>query len=154
MTTTPLPLTSAELVAHPRDAKKYVFGNAVTYEYGLPAIFGATPPLPGLYTRYGDVTELVTAKDDKFAVFTVGDELQLNFAVPSGPEPVNRQFVIRAVNYYHVRGNPQMADTLEPYPYAAMPAWPYTAAQGAYPSDEEHATYKATYNTRVVADPN
>ena len=150
MTKTALTLQSAELVSHVLDARTTVFGNSKIYTYGVPAVDRRKPALPGLYTRYGDVSELVTAKDDKFVLFGPEDELQVNFAVPSGSAPANRQFVVRTVNYYHVRDNPQMANTVEPYPYAAMPAWPYNATQGAYPSDAEHTTYKATYNTRVV----
>ena len=41
--------------------------------------------LVGLYTRYGDVSELVASADDRYVIANAGDEVRLDFVEPPAP---------------------------------------------------------------------
>jgi tetratricopeptide (TPR) repeat protein len=41
--------------------------------------------LEGYYTRYGDVRELLAAADDRYVIMNAGDEIALEYPVPSAP---------------------------------------------------------------------
>ncbi len=43
--------------------------------------------LLGLYTRYGDVRELLAKADDRYVIMNAGDEMALTFRAPDGPHP-------------------------------------------------------------------
>ncbi|MFQ5495854.1 MAG: FG-GAP repeat domain-containing protein, partial [Phycisphaerae bacterium] len=84
----------------------------------------ATPPwrgtLEGWCTRYGDVLDLVAARDDRLAVFNSGDALTLDFdaaLLPPVPPGMTRTF------FFHSAGwekdgdhNVVHGDTVEPLP--------------------------------------
>ena len=58
--------------------------------------------MPGAYTRYGDVTELVQAADDRFAILAAGDEITLRFPASAfGPVPAGcvRTFLLKSDSY-------------------------------------------------------
>src|SRR5271157_2280836 len=55
------------------------------FDYQNVATVSNWNPTPGLYTRYGDVRELVTAVDDKLVVMGSGDELRLEFGADALP---------------------------------------------------------------------
>ncbi|HKF69192.1 MAG TPA: hypothetical protein VKB36_21755, partial [Vicinamibacterales bacterium] len=44
--------------------------------------------LVGYYTRYGNVSELLTSVDDRYVIMNAGDELRLSFPEAAAPEPV------------------------------------------------------------------
>jgi Tfp pilus assembly protein PilF len=51
--------------------------------------------LAGLYTRFGDVRELVNGVEDRYVIMNAGDELRLSFpAPPDPPEGWTRDFVL------------------------------------------------------------
>lgn len=51
--------------------------------------------IEGYYTRYGDILELLTATDDRFALVSAGDEMRLRFAaLPPVRAGFERDFVI------------------------------------------------------------
>ncbi|RMH16641.1 MAG: hypothetical protein D6696_17705 [Acidobacteria bacterium] len=108
-------------------------------------------PTPGLYTRYGEVGELLETIDDRFVIMGAGDELRLRFAAGALPPPapgMRRDFLL-FVDGWAKDGdaNTAHARTVEPLPYHAMPSYPY-APPAAYPSDEPHRRYRERYNTR------
>lgn len=50
--------------------------------------------LEGLYTRFGDVSELLAEVDDRYVIMNAGDEMVLHFKVPEPPkEGYERSFV-------------------------------------------------------------
>jgi hypothetical protein len=108
-------------------------------------------PTPGLYTRYGDVTELLSAVDDRFVVMGSGDEVRLLFdgsALPALPDGWTRDFLL------HVDGwakdgdaNTAHSQTVEPLPFHGMPQYPYEDPH-RYPDDPEHLRYREHYLTR------
>ena len=108
-------------------------------------------PIPGLYTRYGDVAELLTRIDDRFVVFGVGDELALRFdatALPPLPPGWRRDFQL-VVDGWAKDGdlNTAFARSVEPFPYHAMPGYPYDADH-PFPDDEAHRRWREEYQTR------
>ncbi len=82
----------------------------------------------GYYTAFGEVTPLLTAADDRFAVFGAGEEVLLRFetaelpALPAG---------WRRVYFFHSEGwekdgdpNVACSQTVEPLPYRGMARYP------------------------------
>jgi hypothetical protein len=106
---------------------------------------------PGLYTRYGDVRELVLAADDRFVIMGAGDELRLHF--PAGALPPlrtgeRRDFLLLVDGWAKdADANTAYSQTVEPLPFHAMSRYPYPAAEH-YPGDAAHRAYEKVYNTR------
>ncbi len=56
--------------------------------------------IEGYYTRFGDILELLTKTDDRYALVTAGDEMRLRFAeLPPVREGWKRDFVIAGVGW-------------------------------------------------------
>jgi tetratricopeptide (TPR) repeat protein len=105
--------------------------------------------LSGRLTRYGDVTELLRAADDRFVIYGAGDELSVRFATAGLPplaEGWKRSYVLRTWGYCK-DASPFTAhgETVGPLPFRAMSNYPYRA-------DEKHPDpeYDRKWNTRRV----
>jgi tetratricopeptide (TPR) repeat protein len=105
--------------------------------------------LSGRLTRYGDVTEMLRASDDRFVIFGSGDELSVRFdagKLPPLPEGWRRSYVLRTWGYckdaapFTAHG-----ETVGPLPFRAMSNYPYRP-------DERHPDpeYDRQWNTRAV----
>lgn len=141
-------LTSADLREHGVDRETGSAGDAV-FEYGVDLTQGRF--FPGDYTRYGQVTELLTARDDKFVIMGQGDEIDLSFQAPAPAAPgLERSFVVSPFGYYKDLKT-DMAQAVEPLPFSAMSNYPYPASE-SYPADAEHEAYRAEYNTRTEGE--
>jgi hypothetical protein len=108
-------------------------------------------PTPGLYTRYGEVAELLAEVDDRFAVFGAGDELALRFdaaALPPLPAGWRRDFLL-FVDGWAKDGdhNTAFARSVEPLPHHGMPEYPY-GPEHAFPDGPEHRRWREEYQTR------
>jgi tetratricopeptide (TPR) repeat protein len=106
---------------------------------------------PGMYTRYGDVRELVGAIDDRFVVMGSGDALTLHFPAASLPElPAGwrRDFLVFLDGWAKDR-DPNTVDALyvEPFPFHGMSGYPYGADEHA-PADEAHVRWLLDWETR------
>jgi hypothetical protein len=105
----------------------------------------------GLYTRYGDVRELVLAPDDRFVIMGSGDELQLRFpatSLPPVPPEWRRDFLLLIDGWAKDSdANTAYSQTVDPLPFHAMSGYPYPASEH-YPDDDAHRAYRAAYNTR------
>jgi hypothetical protein len=111
-------------------------GDIFEYVYGITTETSAH--LPGLYTRFGDVTPLLESVDDMFVVFGGGDEITMRFAPPAPPAAgMTRRYVVYANGYYKW-ANTDIAQTVDPLPFAGMSNYPYPAAE-QYPTDADHA---------------
>jgi len=121
------------------------------FDYDDVSPIGPWSPAEGLYTRYGDVTELVTATDDRLVIFGPGDELTMHFdasALPSLPAGWRRSFVFRADGWVKDGDlNTRLSQTVEPLPFHGMPAYPYGPEVSLPDTDEQRAT-RERYNTR------
>jgi hypothetical protein len=108
-------------------------------------------PTPGLYTRYGDVRELVDEIDDKLIVMGSGDELRLLFdASRVAPLPLGwtRDFLLKVDGWAKDRDpNTAFSQSVEPLPFHGMTRYPYPDSEH-FPQDEAHRRYRSDYNTR------
>jgi len=108
-------------------------------------------PTPGLYTRYGDVRELLGQIDDRLAIMGSGDELRLSFdaaALPPLHRGWTRDFLLLVDGWAKDRdANTAYSQTVEPLPFHAMSRYPYPAPE-AYPNDSTHEAYRKEWNTR------
>jgi hypothetical protein len=151
---TPVPLVRADLEFHgyPLKIEGKPAGN-VQYVYEKVSATGPyTRPL-GTYTRYGDVLPLLTATDDKLAVFGSGDEVQLDFDpsnLPALPLGWVRDYFFAAngyekdMDFYAAEGN-----FVAPLPFLNMGEYPYTPK--SFPLDDAHVNYLLEYNTRHMS---
>ena len=108
-------------------------------------------PTPGLYTRYGEVKELVEDPDDRFVIMGAGDELRLEFnasGLPALKSGWKRDFILKVDGWAKDRdANTAYSQTVEPLPFHAMTQYPYGVNEH-YPASPVHAEYRKQYNTR------
>jgi hypothetical protein len=108
-------------------------------------------PTSGLYTRYGDVTPLVTKPDDRMVVMGSGDELSLEFStasLPALPEGWSRDFLLLVDGWAKdADANTAFSQSVLPLPFHGMSAYPYRKDEH-FPNDPEHARYVRDYLTR------
>ena len=152
---TSVPLAHADLEYHGYPLK--IEGKpAGTVEYVYEKV-SATGPYTrpfGTYTRYGDVLPLLTATDDKLAVFGSGDEVRLDFDpsnLPVLPKGWVRDYFFAAngyekdMDFYAAEGN-----YVAPLPFLSMGEYPYTPKK-SFPLDDAHVNYLLEYNTRHMS---
>jgi tetratricopeptide (TPR) repeat protein len=109
--------------------------------------------LAGLMTRFGDVTELLRDRDDRFVIFGPGDELTVDFdakSLPVLPPGWKRSYVLRTWGYCKdCAPFTATGETIEPLPFQKMSKYPYGPSEH-YPKDALHEDYLRRYNTRQV----
>jgi tetratricopeptide (TPR) repeat protein len=151
---TPVPLQRADLGFHgyPRQIEAQPPGN-VKYVYEEVSRTGPYERQAGAYTRYGDVTPLLTNYDDQHVVFGTGEEVALDFdpaKLPAVPKGWTRDYFFVAngyekdMDFYAADGN-----TVEPLPFRKMGNYPYPGK--SFPLDDAHLDYLLKYNTRYVS---
>jgi len=152
---TPVPLLRANLEFHgyPYKIEGTPPGN-VHYIYEKTSATGPYTRPQGTYTRYGDVLPLLTATDDKLAVFGSGDEVRLDFDpnnLPPLPTGWVRDYFFAAngyekdMDFYAAEGN-----YVAPLPFLSMGEYPYTPKK-SFPLDDTHLNYLLEYNTRHMS---
>ena len=152
---TPVPLVRADLEfrGYPLKIEGKPAGN-VQYIYEKASATGPYTRPAGTYTRYGDVLPLLTATDDKLAVFGSGDEVQLDFDpshLPALPKGWVRDYFFAAngyekdMDFYAAEGN-----YVAPLPFLNMGEYPYPAKK-SFPLDDAHLNYLLEYNTRHMS---
>ena len=108
-------------------------------------------PTAGLYTRYGDVRELVQAADDRMVVMGSGDELELWYdatGLPGLPPGWVRDFLLLVDGWAKdADANTAFSQNVEPLPFHGMSSYPYPSGE-SFPEDPIHRQYRVTYNTR------
>ena len=113
------------------------------------------PPMAGAFTRFGDVRELLTDRDDKLLVLGCNDEMSLAFAEPSELPPTGwvRDFVIYNVGWDKDSDmNTVYGETVEPLPFRDMTVYAHHDGEPR-PLDEEYVRYLNTYQTRTQSRP-
>jgi hypothetical protein len=132
-------------IVHPRHEQPEYYD----YQQWQPAAMWN--PVAGLYTRFGDVRDLVAAADDRFVIMGSGDELRLTFdpgslaAVPAGWK---RDFLVFVDGWSKdADANTAFGDSVEPLPFHGMSRYPYPASEH-FPDDAAHRVWRKQYNIR------
>ena len=111
-------------------------------------------PFEGYRTRYGDVTSLLKASDDRYVIYSSGEEITVTFDAADLPEPPQgwtRDFVLHTDGWLKEGDlNTATAATIEPLPFHGMDRYPY-GIESHYPASVEHRKYRDDYNTRWVS---
>jgi hypothetical protein len=85
--------------------------------------------VPGRVTRYGDVTGLLSATDDRWVAFVGGDSMRIDFdgrAIAPLPAGWTRDYVLVSDGWDKDFDKNTLAGTaVGPYPFHAMTAYPY-----------------------------
>jgi len=154
--TAEVPLASASLdfLGYPKEIRLEPASDT-TYSFTNRSMTGPYARAAGNYTRYGDVLDLVSSVDDRFAVFGSGEGVKLEFdprSLPALPSGWVRDYFFYAngfekdLDFYAAH-----AFTVEPLPHHGLIAYPYPAGQ-EYPTDAQHLGYELEYNTRPRSD--
>ena len=153
VTSVPLVWADLEFHGYPYKIEGTPPGN-VQYIYEKASATGPYTRPAGTYTRYGDVLPLLTATDDKLAVFGSGDEVRLDFDpsnLPALPRGWVRDYFFAAngyekdMDFYAAEGN-----FVAPLPFLSMGEYPYTPKK-SFPLDDAHVNYLLEYNTRHIS---
>lgn len=151
-----VPLASAELafLGYPKEIRLHPASDMV-YSYTHRSPTGPYARAAGNYTRYGDVKKLLSNVDDKFAVFSSGEGVKLEFD-PAGLAPLPAGWV--RDYFFYANGFEKDLDfygayafSVEPLPRHGLIAYPYPDGQ-EYPTDADHLGYEFEYNTRSRSD--
>jgi hypothetical protein len=105
--------------------------------------------LSGKMTRFGDVTAVLSATDDRFVIFGPGDELTARFdstRLPPLPDGWKRSYVLKTWGFCKDVGPyTALGGKVEPLPFRAMSNYPYKEGE-KHPDPE----YQRGWNTRQV----
>jgi hypothetical protein len=148
--TTELEFVSADL--HERGFSRVVRDESNGPEHFLYGDVSTTPKWPnmlGHFTRYGDVLELLTARDDRLLVMGAGDETTLRFAaIAPPPAGWKRDFLLYSVGW-DKDANLQtvLGQSSEPLPFEAMTAYPWPGEEQT-PDSPAYRDYLRKYQTR------
>lgn len=137
-------------LGYPRYVDAGPRGN-VTYFYDEVSPTGPYARFAGHYTEYGDVRPLLSAIDDRLAIFGPGEEIALEFdpsSLPAPPEGWTRDYLffahgfVKDMDFYAAH-----ALTVGPLPFGSMQRYPYAPAR-QYPATERLLDYRLEHNTR------
>ena len=108
-------------------------------------------PTAGLYTRYGDVKELLQRPDDRFVIMGSGDEMRLTFSMQDLPpvrEGFVRDYLLKVDGWAKDADlNTAYSQSVEPLPFHGMTSYPYSVSE-RFPQDRLHREYRERYNQR------
>jgi tetratricopeptide (TPR) repeat protein len=149
---TEIPLTRATLRFHgyPLQIEGKSSGD-LQYDYNQVSLTGPFQRQRGAYTRFGDVTPLLTGIDNRFAIFGSGEEIAADFdatALPPLPPHWKRDYFfyangfVKDMDYYD--GSPF---TVSQLPFHGMSTYPYPAGE-SYPEDPAAIDYQLNWNDR------
>jgi hypothetical protein len=109
--------------------------------------------LPGDYTRYGEVGDLLKEADDCYVIMAPGDEVTLRFPVEAfGPVPpgFRRTYLLKTDSYCKDMDlHTAFSGAVDPLPFHAMSGFPY-GPQERYPETKKTKEYRERYNTRKI----
>ncbi len=108
-------------------------------------------PTPGMYTRFGDVQELVDSEDDRYVIMGAGDEIALRFSVTGVPaiQPGWRREYLLFVDGWakENEANTAFGDSVYPLPFHGMSGYPYGPDEH-YPDSPLHQSDLEQYHIR------
>ncbi|MGD0737228.1 MAG: FG-GAP-like repeat-containing protein [Terracidiphilus sp.] len=149
---TEVPLAKATL--HFRGYPKQIEGASagdLDYDYDRVSLTGPFQRQRGNYTRMGDVTELLTGIDNRFAIFGSGEEIAAEFdaaKLPALPPNWKRDY------FFYANGFVKDMDwwdaspfTVAQLPFHGMSTYPYPASE-TFPDDADALKYQLDWNDR------
>lgn len=149
---TEVPLASA--TEHFRGYPKQMEGASpgdLQYDYDRVSLTGPFQHQRGNYTRTGDVTQLVSGIDDRFAIFGSGEEIAAEFngtRLPALPAHWKRDYFFYANGFVKDMdwwdGSPF---TVAQLPFHGMSTYPYPDTE-KYPDDAQSLDYQLNWNDR------
>ncbi len=126
-------------------------GQPERFDYQQVAATSNWNPTPGLYTRFGDVLELLDREDDRYVIMGAGDEIELRFAsagLPGLPPGWTRDYLLLVDGWAKENeANTAFGDTVGPLPFHDMSGYPYGPGE-RYPETPEHQADLRRYHTR------
>jgi len=124
------------------------------YDFETPAPDPGYQPIAGRYTRFGDVTPLLTEVDDRYVIQGPGEALELAFdarRLPPPPPGWVREFVFFTDGWTKDSDpNTVTSQTVAPLPFHGMKRYPPGPGE-RFPADAQHRRWREEYNTRVVS---
>jgi hypothetical protein len=150
--TTELPLTSASLAfrGYPQQIEGKTPGD-LTYDYSKVSLTGPFSRERGIYTRYGDASELLKKVDDHYVIFGSGEDMDLEFraaGLPPLPEGWKRDYFFYANGFVKDMDFYEASPfTVAQLPFHGMKAYPYSEAQH-YPDDPDALKYLLEWDDR------
>ena len=154
--TTPLLANVADLRYRGYNVTEFVGPRRIELpRYELANIRPIWRDLAGFHTRFGDIRELLTDVDDRYAILNAGDELRLRFdAPPEPPAGWRRDFILIGDGWVKDGDfNTAHAKTVGPLPTHETPDYP----REPYPTLEDDPVYQRypkdwlNYHTRWVS---
>ncbi|MFP5234483.1 MAG: FG-GAP-like repeat-containing protein [Acidobacteriota bacterium] len=150
--TADLPLDSARL--HFRGYPLQMEGKSpgdLNYDYNRVSLTGPFQHQRGNYTRFGDVTPLLTGIDNQYVIFGSGEEIAAEFdatKLPALPAHWKRDY------FFYANGFVKDMDwwdaspyTVSQLPFHEMTKYPYPDAE-RFPEDDAAFNYQLNWNTR------
>jgi hypothetical protein len=149
---TEIPLAQATLRFHgyPRQLEGESPGD-LNYDYDEVSLTGPFQRQRGNYTRFGDVTSLVTGVDNQFAIFGSGEEIATEFDsshLPPLPAGWKRDYFFYANGYVKDMDYYDASPfTVSQLPFHGMTTYPYPVSE-AYPENDQTFDYQLNWNDR------
>jgi hypothetical protein len=153
MRQTELPLSEAHLAfrGYPRQVDGATPGD-LTYDYQSISATGPFQWQRGAYTKYGNVTPLLTGKDNHYVIFGSGEDIDAEFSdavLPPLPAGWKRDYIfyadgfVKDMDFYEA-----MPFTVAEMPFHGMSAYPYPSLEH-FPDDNATLNYRLDWNDRV-----
>ena len=150
---TELPLSSAHLTfrGYPRQVEGATPGD-LTYDYQSISATGPFQWQRGSYTRYGDVTSLLTGRDNRDVIFGSGEDIDAEFsdsALPKLPSGWKRDYFfyangfVKDMDFYEA-----LPFTVAEMPFHGMSGYPYSDREH-FPDDADSLAYRLNWNDRM-----
>jgi tetratricopeptide (TPR) repeat protein len=149
---TEAPLAMAHLAfrGYPQQIEGKTPGD-LTYNYDRISETGPFLWARGVYTRYGDVTPLLKAVDNRYVIFGTGEEIDAEFsaaALPPLPAGWTRDYFFYANGFVKDMDYWEASPfTVGPMPFQTMSTYPYPAAEH-YPQGAASDAYWLEWNNR------
>jgi tetratricopeptide (TPR) repeat protein len=149
---TELPLATASLAfrGYPRQVEGSTPGD-LNYLYDQVSQSGPFSRQRGSYTRYGDVTPLLTNIDEHFVIFGSGEDIDVEFdsaKLPPLPKGWNRDYFFYANGFVKDMDFYEASPfTVSDLPFHKMSGYPYAPTEH-YPDDDATVEYRLDWNDR------
>ena len=149
---TEIPLARARLRFHgyPQQLEGSQAGD-LRYNYDKISLTGPFQRQRGSYTRYGDVTPLLTSVDNRFVVFGSGEEIAAEFSarlLPNLPLHWKRDYFFYANGYVKdMDFYDALPYTVAQLPFHGMSTYPYPEKE-SFPMDARSLDYQLQWNDR------